>query len=202
MATSEVAICNAALIKLGEDPILTLSDDVKRARIMKQRYAQVRDAELRRRRWKFSIRRASLAALSAPPDSDYARQFQLPNDYLRLIEGGDIASYADLADYRAGSGSALYSIEGRAILTNLGAPLAIRYIAQIVDTTLFDAAFDESLACRLAWECCEAITQSDSKTEAKKQEYVFSVTEARRANAIEAPPENQADDTWVMARQQ
>jgi hypothetical protein len=200
MATSEVDIANAALIKLGADLISDLTENNVRARTMSARYASVRDAELRRRRWKFSITRASLAALSAAPASDYDRQFQLPNDYLRLIEGGDIADAADLTDYRAGAGSALYSIEGGRILTNLGAPLNIRYIAKITNVALFDSAFAEALASRLAYECCERLTQSDAKRELALADYRIALSEARRANAIEAPAQSVADDSWVAAR--
>ncbi len=200
MATSEVDIANAALIKLGADTIIALTDDNVRARTMQARYGHVRDAELRRRRWKFSIRRDSLAALAAAPDSDYDRQFQLPPDYLRLIEGGDIADTADLADYRTASGRALYSIEGTRLLTNLGAPLAIRYIARITDVSLFDSAFAEALASRLAYECCEKITQSDQKKADAMTDFRLALSEARRANAIERPAEALADDSWILAR--
>jgi hypothetical protein len=200
MATSDVDICNAALIKLGADTINALNENNVRARTMSARYADVRDAELRRRRWKFSIKRASLAALSAAPAADYDRQFQLPVDYLRLIEGGDIAETADLSDFRSGAGAALYSIEGKKLLTNLSAPLNIRYIAKITDVSLFDSAFGEALASRLAYECCEKITQSDSKRSLAMDDYRLALSEARRANAIERPSESPADDSWVAAR--
>lgn len=196
---SEVAIANAALSKLGEEPILALTDDTTPARTLNGRYRAVRDAELRRRRWRFAIRRVSMAALSAAPDSDYARQFQLPNDYLRLIEGGDIVSVVDFTDFR-GRSNALYSIEGRAILTDLGDPLAIRYIAQITDTATFDAAFTEALASRLAYECCKKITGSDAERDRCLEDYNKAIKEATRANALELATEDTVDDTWVMAR--
>ena len=199
---SELDICNAALIKLGADRITALNENNNRARAMNARYAAVRDAELARHRWKFSIRRVTLAALAAAPDGDdYARQFQLPNDYIRLIEGADIADAADLSDYRSG-GRQLYSVEGRRILTNLAAPLSIRYIAQITDTSLFVPDFAEALASRLTDECCERITDSDSKREAAKADYKQAIREALRARCLEAPPQQVADDTWVMARAQ
>ena len=202
MATSVVQICNAALTKLGDDTITSLADNTERARACAARYEAVRDAELRRRRWKFSIRRASLAALATAPISDYDRQFQLPTDYLRLIEGGDIADAADLTDYRTSSGRALYSIEGDKLLTNLSAPLDIRYIARIEDVSLYDAAFTEALASRLAVELCERITQSDSKRELAWADYRTAIREASRANAIESPPTHPADDTWITTRLQ
>ncbi|MFT3906825.1 MAG: hypothetical protein QM718_11015 [Steroidobacteraceae bacterium] len=67
MATSEVSICNRALIKLGAQTILALTENNTRSRVMAQTYAIVRDAELDRHRWKFSLKRAALAALSTTP---------------------------------------------------------------------------------------------------------------------------------------
>jgi hypothetical protein len=200
VAASEVAICNAALVKLGADTIIALNENNTRARVMNLRYGPVRDAELHRRRWKFSIKRVSLPALLAAPQSDYDRKFQLPGDYLRLVEGGDIATAADLTDYRGSPGSALFSIEGQELLTNLGAPLNIRYIARITDTGLFNASFSEALSSRLAWECCEKITQSDSKRELAWRDYKEALREALRANAIETPPNSIADDSWLISR--
>lgn len=196
---SEVSIINAALTKLAEDTIEARADNNERARVMNQRYDGVRDAELRRHRWRFSIKRESLAALAAAPDSDYERKFQVPNDFLRLIEGGDIASLPDLSDYRSAE-SALYSLEGREILTNLSAPLAIRYVAQITDTAIFDSAFSEALASRLAFECCKRITGNENEKAGCWEDYKNAIREAVRANALELAPQSQADDTWVIAR--
>lgn len=197
---SEVAIANAALTKLGDEPILNPAEDTHRARTMLGRFAAVRDAELRRRRWRFAIARVSIAALSTAPAFDYARQFPLPNDYLRLIEGGDIRSYADLSDYRGSTSAALYSIEGRRILTDLGDPLDIRYIKRVTDTAMFDSAFSEALAARLAYECCKRITGNDAERDRCLEDYRMAIKEAARANALESPPQPIADDTWITAR--
>lgn len=199
MPASIISICNRALQILGADSIINLQEDNNRTRALNIAYEPVRDAELQRRRWRFSIKRVSLPALSATPDSDYARQFQLPNDYLRLIPGGDLRTLTDMSDYRS-MGSALYSVEGMQLLTNLGAPLAIRYIARITDAAIYNASFAEALSARIAHACCERITQSDSKQQLAWGLYKQAIKEATLANAIEGAPESVADDTWVVAR--
>lgn len=201
MATSAILVCNRALHKLGARTINSLDDNKESARVMRIAYDPVRRAELRRHRWRFSIARVSLPALTEEPDSDYARQFQLPNDFLRLIEGGDIVSVADLSDYRGGV-SALYSVEGGKILTDLAAPLAIRYLRDVTDTALFDAAFLEAFAARLAYEGCERITESNSKEDALLRGYRMAIKEAVIANALEVASEYPADSSWVVTRNQ
>lgn len=197
--TSEVGIANRALTLLGADLIIALTDDNNRGRTMAENYEAVRDAELDRHRWRFSIARAVLPALSTAPAFGFGKQYQVPIDFLKLIEGGDLTTGADLTDYRTGS-SALWSREGDKILTNLGAPLHIRYIARITDPSLYSPSFAEAFAARLADECCERITQSDSKRQICMAAYKRAISEAVRANALEVPAESVADGEWITAR--
>lgn len=200
MAASDTHIANMALLKLGEGAILNITEDSHPAREINRAYAAVRDAELNRRRWRFSIERVSLPALAATPDSDYAYQYQLPGNFIRLIEGGDIRTVVDMNDYRSANGAALYSLEGRRILTNLTAPLSIRQIVRITDTTQYTPAFDDAFASRLAHTCCWRITNSLDKEAACLRDYKQAVREGALAGALEAASEVTGDDTWMMAR--
>lgn len=200
MPTSQISICNRALQILGSESIINIVEDNNRARALTIAYDAVRMAELRRNKWRFAIKRTSVPALSDAPDSDYRYAYELPVDWLRLIPGGDIWQASDLTDYRGGAGSATYEIEGRTILTNLTAPLKLRYMWDVTDTSLFDATFAESFANRLAFEICERITQSDSKKQVAWGGYRTSIREASKINAIEGAAESIADDTWVTAR--
>jgi hypothetical protein len=196
---SEVDIANRALLKLGAGTILSLDDDDPKAVALKISYPLVRDAELRRRRWKFSLSRRSLPASNTAPEFGFARAFPLPGECLRVIQVGEYDLGPNLSDYRTGS-SELFSIEGRQILTNLPAPLKVRLIEQVTDTALYDACFVETLASRLAYETCERITQDAQKKRDALLDYRVSIREARRADALETAPNEPADDTWIMAR--
>lgn len=191
---SKVSIANRALTKLGEDRILLLSDDTKPARTMNSMFDDVRDAEIRRHRWKFAVKRGALMALAEAPAWGYAAQYPLPADYLGLVQVGE--RYV-----RAGDKSvAPWSVEGRSILTNLAAPLRIRYMASIDDPSLFDPLFIEVLACKLALEACETLTQSGTKQQAAEAAYKFALSEAVRQDAIENPPDELPQGSWLDAR--
>lgn len=196
---SEVSICNRALQILGEDSITALSESSNRARALTIAYEAVRDAELERRNWRFAIKRDSLAALSDEPIDDYAYQYQVPNDFLRLIHGGDLVPYPNTDDYRSSS-DALWSREGDKILTDMAAPLSIRYIAKITDVSLYSPAFREALAARIAVEICERITQSSSKKADAMAAYKQAIREATKSNAFDLAPESIGDGSWVTAR--
>lgn len=196
---SEVDIANRALGKLGAATIIDLNEDDPKAVAINVAFATVRQAELRRRRWRFSLERHSLPALADAPAFGFARQFQLPAGCLRVIQIGEFDLGPNLSDYRAAP-TELWSIEGRKILTNLPAPLKVRTIQDVPDTTQWDAAFVEAFAARLAYECCERITQSDSKKQLAWSDYREAIREAVRANALEVATSEATDDTWVMAR--
>lgn len=197
---SQVEIANRALTKIGEARILSLSDDVEAARSIDSLWDIVRDAELRIRKWKFSVSRTTLAALASTPSWGFDYEYQLPADCLRILQVNDIYPGVDLSDYR-GSDAAEWRVEGRKILTNISAPLKIRYISRVEDTGQWDAAFTEAFACRLAAEVVERLTQSNTKKQLAWDEYKQAISMAVRADAIESAPEPLPDSEWVLGRQ-
>lgn len=197
--TSPVDIANRALTKLGAARIISFDDNDKQARAVKSMFDIVRDAELRDHIWSFTIKRASLPALSTAPDWGYELQFNLPADFLRLLQVDEFYVGPDTTDYR-NAPTAEYAIEGNKILTNIGAPLKIKYSARVSDTTRWDSSFIEAFACRLALELCEDLTQSNTKKESAREDYKYAISRAIRANSIEKPPVDLPDDAWVLSR--
>lgn len=186
---------------LGAQPINAIMDESNQARAMNAVWNMQRDSEIRKHRWKFAIQRTTLPALAnAPASGVYNTQFALPAGCLRVLEVGDQYPGCDLTDYRDQPSQLDYSVEGGMILTNLGAPLSLRYMAQIVDPTQWDACFCDAMAARLAGVCCFRITQSVQLVTAANNAYKQSITDAIRANALETTPVVPADDTWVMSR--
>lgn len=196
---SQVEICNRALIKLGAGQITSITDNSKAARILSGLWDTVRKAELSRRFWVFALTRAQLAALATKPSWGFAYQYQLPTDFLKLAQVNDTFVPPGMMDYRNADDST-YAIEGQNLLTDLGAPLKIRYVRDITDTGLFDPLFDEMLASKLAVEACYAITQSRDGQRTAQEDYKAAVREAALSNAIAKPPQGMLDDSWMMGR--
>jgi hypothetical protein len=196
---SVVDVANRALTKLGSARIVSLSDDNKQARSIASCFYTLLDAELRQNRWTFAIKRAELPALSDAPTFGYDYQYALPADFLRLDMINDMFPSVSLDNYIS-SEVADYAIENKMILTNLSAPLKIRYGASVDDPNQWDSLFIEALACRLAAEICEDLTQSSGKRTQAWQEYKQALQAGKRANAIERPPSQLPDDTWIFSR--
>jgi len=169
---SEVSIVNHALGLIGDDVILSLGDDSKRARLGSLLYADTRDAVLRAHPWNFALARAQLGRLAAAPAFGYAYQYQLPSDpyCLRVLS----LSATNL----------LYAVEGRVLLTN-ESTASIRYIARLSDPAQFDPLFVEALSTRLASEMAYALTGNAELVKVLSQVYGDKLAEAAQRDAAE-----------------
>lgn len=196
---SVIQVANRALTKLGSSRITSLDDDVKAARAVSSCFDDLRDAELRAHRWQFAMKRASLAALSEAPAFGWDYQYALPADFLKLDQVNDQFPSTVLENY-VGEELVDYVLESNLILTNIEAPLKLRYIAQVTDPNQWDACFREALACRIAAELAEDLTQNATKRQLAWEEYKQSVVAAVRANAIERQPVMVSDEAWVIGR--
>lgn len=188
MATSNVAIANGALQRLGAKRIESLTQDHPNARSMNAAFERVRKRLLRRYDWGFAISRASVAADASGPTWGDWNRYSLPNDYVRLIRDDESGVNLD------------WKIEGRYILTADAAPLEFRYIADITDPAQFDDSFIEAFECKLALETCEEITQSTSKKASIQADYDDAIAEGKKAGAIEKSAREFPEDEWIQAR--
>lgn len=187
---SKVDICNRALQKLGAKRITSLSEATVSARAMNMAYEPVKKALLRSHLWSFAISRAELAADATEPDWGRANSYQLPSDFLRLAEdyNEDVLNDRD------------WEIEGDKILTDDTSPIYIRYVKDVTDPNEFDALFAEALSTNLAYECCEELTQSNTKKEGLAADLKRTLMESRRCNAIEKQSKIPAEDTYITCR--
>lgn len=199
MAASNVAIANLALTKLGDLRILNLTDNTKPAREVNAVFDMTRDYLQRRFSWRFCIKRANLAADTTVPLWDWAYQYPLPADCMRILQVGQWYPSPDLSDLIS-TGGQEYVVEGKYILSNQAGPLKLRYLSRVTDPVQFDAAFDMAFSAYLAYILAEPLTASAEQKQMAYNDYRNSIKDAVIANAIENPPESLADQTWILAR--
>lgn len=202
---SQADICNLALTKVGSGSRITaLTDNTVAAGHLRAVYEMTRLAELRAHYWSFSLKRTSLAASSTAPDWGFSTAYPLPADFVRLVQVNQFYLIPALLDYNTADASA-FSLETNAdgilsILCDYSAPLNIRYVWNVTDEGRYDALFAHCFASRLAYETCEAITNSNTKKQAIAEDYKVALAAACRAGAIEKPPALMGDDSWMMVR--
>jgi len=149
---SVVDICNSALNLLGASTITALTDDSKNARLCNQRYEPIRNKIFRSHAWNCLTKRVQLAQDSTAPVVEYANQYTLPSDCLRVlkIHNGTTDSIESAIDYK---------VEGRKIKTNEGTVYLV-YIALITDPNEYDSYLQEAIAANLAADIAYAITNN------------------------------------------
>lgn len=126
--------------------------------------------------------------------------YRLPSGFLRYPPQDPKAG---AVSYLGGPSGAPYKdwlFEGDFIITTDTGPLVLRFIADIQDVTAMDDLFCEALAARLAYDCCEEVTQSITKQAAIGKKYADVVQQAKTANAIETGPVEPEEDDFVLCR--
>lgn len=197
---SQNSIANHALDLVGEPSISDISDTTERAVRLLAAWDDTRDAALRARNWRFSIARDSLSALSSTPAWGFDYQYQIAGDVVRVIQVDQyFPAPPSLSDY-VGGDTAPYRIEQDKILTDIAAPLKVRWVLNSIDVGLWDPCFARVMACDLADRVSIRLTESETMKSRIKAERMDALREATRANAIEQPPTAFGESSWVASR--
>jgi hypothetical protein len=149
MSATPVSICSNALLMLGDTPISSFDDPSDRALLASNLWETARDYVLRRHPWNCAVKRAVLNPDETGPDFDFAYQFTLPGDFLRVLSVGEEGERPR------------YRVEGRKILAETGA-LRLRYIFRNENVATWDAGLVWAMTLVMRAIFAYGITQSTS----------------------------------------
>jgi hypothetical protein len=188
--TDAKSIINLGLGKIAASKISSL--DPARSPLEKHceaGYAVWRDSELELREWRFAIESGYALTLSATlsnRDDSRIYKYALPNDCIRPLRNKRTE----------------WEERGRYVFS-VNSTLNIDYIRRAGEHE-FTALFIELMACRVAKECVEFATQSNTKMATIEGWYEDALKKAGRANAyVLAANDVTLDDqnsTWLQAR--
>ena len=153
MASTAIALCSRALIKIGAQGISSFHEGTAEADVAFYLYGSVRDAMLSAHPWRFATAQTGLALLEEEPLADYQYAFALPADFLRAISCGSGRRGLGV-DYRIHENK-LHANQKQITLTYIFRPQEIN----------FPPFFDQALIARLAAEFCLPLTESTSRAE-------------------------------------
>jgi hypothetical protein len=174
--TTRTALANRALAHLGEEGISDIDDTSSaKARICKEFAGDVIDEVLRLHRWNCAIGRTALSRLAAPPDHGYAHAYQLPPDFIRLLELN--------GEQFNGSIGFLEIEAGKRLLTDEDSAW-IRYLKRI-DVPDFDPLLGKAVALALAVEIAIPLTKDSRKREALEGALLRAIGRAAKIDALE-----------------
>jgi hypothetical protein len=187
-AYTEVDICNLALAELGRgSQIADIDEASQSARMCKLRYPYARDATLRAFDWNFASARTVLQPTGVVPAFEYENTYTLPTDCLqvRAVYMGE---------------DCMWTIEERNLLANWGGDLQLKYTKLVTDPKKFDTLFVSALACRLAAEIANTLTESTTRAEGMWKAYNAKLLEARKRDSQETQPDQFPLGSWIESR--
>ena len=176
MSLTALALCSRALLRLGAQPIASLTEGTAEAEVAANLYPGLRDAVLSAHPWSFATGQAALARLAATPVADFAHAFQLPAGFLRALSAGGEGRGRGIA-YRIHEGR-LHADTGQVTLTYIFRP----------DESAFPPFFAAALVARLAAEFCLPLTESASRAEVLVRLAEQELRGARKADSQQDTP--------------
>jgi len=185
MSDSIVNIVNRALDHIGQQTLVSFDDPGPNPARIRRLWPQVRDAVLREHTWKSATRRVKLNELAVRPTFGFERAYQLPPDFLRLVE--------------TSPAEARVRVEGDTLLADVE-NLYIAYVARVDDPGLFDAALKDVLSLKLAAELAYGVSASVSLAGQLEEKYRQRLREARGHDAREGDGVPAGMGTWARAR--
>lgn len=182
-----VSICSNALLMLGDTPISSFDDGSDRARLAANIWPTARDYVLRRHPWNCAVKRVTLNPDAEAPAFDFARQFTLPGDFLRVLSVGQQGERVP------------YKVEGRKILSDESV-LMLRYIWRNDNTATWDAALVWGMTQVMRAVFSYGITQSTSLEQLVETVMRDVLRQARAVDGQEDEPDALDDSPLMLAR--
>jgi hypothetical protein len=185
---SQVEICNLALVELGDEIIMSMTEDTKAARVMSILWEPSVKEVLADHTWGFARERAILPLLSTSPLHGFDYAYQLPSDYIRMVYMGEPDD-----EY-------IWQIEGDKLLTDEDTAEVI-YIKYISDTTKFSSKFVTALSMLLTARAANTLAGMDTtkKGEALKV-YDKTLLDAETVDSQNSTPPVFSVNRWRDAR--
>lgn len=187
MATSDVQVCSNALLMLGAQTINSFDDESDRATLVANLWPNMRDAVLRSHPWNCAKKRKLLAPDAAAPDFEFAYQFSLPSDCMRVLSVGEEGE------------TIRYKIEGRKLLTD-EAQCKLGYVFRNEDVTTWDALLVSSAEAFVAMTCAYPITKSAAQQQNMLALWQAKLREARTVDGLEEPTDDVGDKPFLNVR--
>lgn len=181
---NKIQIINLALRRLGCEPISSLSENNKRAKVMNDIYELARKDSLEEHPWPFAIKRATLTAEASTPAFEYKYQFKKPTDFLRAISEYNEETYKE---------------EGSKLLADVDT-LSLVYIYYNDDEDSYSASFTRSFYLRLAEEGCYSLSQDKSLKDQIQKEREDILAKARSYAAQGSSPQEYDFDFFTDVR--
>jgi len=184
MAASKVSICNGALIKIGVDPIDSISEDTRQAEVLNRIYDNKLDYVLNKHDWDFAIKRDTLAQSTTVPEYEYTYCYQLPTDCIYII---DVYEDDD------------WKVEGNFILSD-EETCQIKYIYARPSEAYLSPIFCEALEFYIAASVCNLLTDDKGSYDRMMDGYNKVIKDAKWRDSLQKATKYMKEPTVITVR--
>jgi hypothetical protein len=189
---TKIAIWNAALDLLREQPIASVDDRTPAAKWLGRNYDQQRDYLMERYLWKFAVERVELAADPTAPTWGWAFRYLIPTGALRIIPPTFDGSW---------NGRPIpFEQESGYLLCDVPGPLRLRYINRLTNEGLFSNGYCEVLSIRLAMRMAHWMTGKQSMAAELTQLYTVTLNEVKQTEAVQVAQDSYYDSDILTER--
>lgn len=197
---TKIEICNHALLNIGADTIASLdtnsnTDDgvVYSAKLCNTFFNQALEEVLRTHKWNSAMKRASLARLSEAPAFKFKYKYQLPIDYIRIINVYDTPE--------ANSVKTEWVVEGNTILCDYDA-VYLSYVSKVEDVNTLDAFLTQAIIQKLAIKLSVPMQLDRAMKNDLIQEYNSVILpQARSVDTLENKYWEMEESDFLLSRQ-
>lgn len=198
MASSEVAICNLGLGRIGISIFISsLSEASNEARVCSIFYEPCRDMVLQDFHWNFAGKRAVLANLGTPP-TNWAYRYALPSDCLEarylVVPGSRQPRSGQRIAYEVSvedDVKVLYTDQENAELV---------YTCRVTNPNLFSPLFIMALGWLIGAECAMPLSAAPGLGDAARRNYALTISAAGSSSLREAEPGPEPESEFISAR--
>jgi hypothetical protein len=202
--STRVDIANGALAHIGETTINSFQDKTKAAKLIRDRYEQVRREVLRRHPWKSVFARRRLSPTTGKPAFGQRYQYAYPADALRIwyvvVMG---SSRGEIPGVPSSSKSPEIVCEDRTWgqvgkhLVSDYADIGVAYVRDEPNTNLYDDLLIEVISLKLAFAICYPLTQDRDLKKDIFGYFTEAMSKARSVDAQQEAPKGMKADAWA-----
>lgn len=198
MASSEVAICNMALGRVGQSIFIdSLTENTQAADVCSIFYESCRDATLADGHWNFATSRVALADLGTPP-TNWLYRYALPTDCLStqylVVPGSRIPLSKDRIKFEVSEEDdvrVLYTDQEEAELV---------YTKRQENPNMFSPQFVSALAWLLASEIAMPLAAAPALADKAYKMYLNGISQAQAASLREGQSDVEPDCEFLTGR--
>lgn len=169
MSEGIISICNRSLDYLKGKRISSFDGGSEEARLCERNWDSARRQVFEEHNWNVCVKRVILAPTTTSPAFEFANQYLLPSDCIRVLR-------------MYGNDNDPYQIEGRNLLTDVN-PVNLVYIADITDPLQYTPMLKDVIALKLAADIAYALTGTAAYASALDDKYQRLLSEARSIDA-------------------